>query len=606
MITKMKKVAFLVYHKEYEEFLASVRDIGVVHIEERERVDIKSTPLNDKLDLATRLKTNIKFLSTQMLSKDLQKSNDFDQLDSAELLSKVEECRKLRDEYKQELAALVRTRDQLKPWGDFKKESINRLGDAGFFLNFFIVPKARYNKEWEEKFNALQINEVGSLLYFVTVTKSAQVEIDAEPIKLPSKSLSEYNSAIQKMEQATVKNEKTIEQLAAYHTGKLEEYLLSLDNTISFERILLNTEEAVNGQLRVLEGWIPIDKEGKLIAFLQEKGVYYEIRDPQPEDDVPILLKNKGLFAWFEPICKLYMLPKYNELDLTPFFAPFFMIFFGLCLGDSGYGLFLFIGATLYGQFAKNLPDSMKPILSLVKTLGASAFFCGLLTGGFFGAQLYDLDWAIVQRLKRVAYLDNNEMFSLSLILGVIQVLFGMILKSVNLTIQLGFKYAVSTIGWIVLLISTLVAVALPNVLPMSGYLYQGIIIASALTIYLYNSPGKNIFLNLGLGLWDTYNMATGLLGDILSYVRLFALGLSGGILATVFNSLATGMSPDNAVLGPIVTVLIFVIGHSINIFMNTLGALVHPMRLTFVEFFKNSGYEGGGRLYQNFKKTTR
>lgn len=113
----------------------------------------------------------------------------------------------------------------------------------------------------------------------------------------------------------------------------------------------------------------------------------------------------------------------------------------------------------------------------------------------------------------------------------------------------------------------------------------------------------KNIFLNIGLGLWDSYNMATGLLGDVLSYVRLFALGLSGGILAGVFNSLAVGMSPDNVIAGPIVMVLIFVIGHAINIFMNVLGAMVHPMRLTFVEFFKNSGYEGGGKEYKPFRK---
>ena len=124
-----------------------------------------------------------------------------------------------------------------------------------------------------------------------------------------------------------------------------------------------------------------------------------------------------------------------------------------------------------------------------------------------------------------------------------------------------------------------------------------------AAAIFLYNDPSKNIFTNIGLGLWNTYNMVTGLLGDILSYVRLFALGLSGGILASVFNSLASGMSPDNAILGPIVMILIFVVGHAINIFMNVLGAMVHPMRLTFVEFFKNAGYEGGGNEYKPFKK---
>ena len=123
------------------------------------------------------------------------------------------------------------------------------------------------------------------------------------------------------------------------------------------------------------------------------------------------------------------------------------------------------------------------------------------------------------------------------------------------------------------------------------------------LLILFYNTPGKNIFYDFGLSLWDTYNMATGLLGDVLSYVRLFALGLSGGILASVFNDLAAGMSPDNAVLKPIVYVLIFVAGHSINLFMNALGALVHPVRLTFVEFYQNSEFQGGGKKYNPFKR---
>jgi V/A-type H+-transporting ATPase subunit I len=276
---------------------------------------------------------------------------------------------------------------------------------------------------------------------------------------------------------------------------------------------------------------------------------------------------------------------------------------FGLCLGDSGYGLFLFAGATAYRLMAKKLTASTKSIISLIQVLAASTFFCGLLTGTFFGANIYDLDWPIVQRLKHAVFMDNNDMFQLSLILGVIQIMFGMVLKAVNQTIQFGFKYAVATIGWIILLLSMGVSALLPEILPMGGTVHLVILGIAGVMIFLFNTPGKNVFLNIGLGLWDSYNMVTGLLGDVLSYVRLFALGLSGGILAGVFNSLATGMSPDNAVLGPIVMVLIFVIGHAINIFMNVLGAMVHPMRLTFVEFFKNSGYEGGGKEYKPFKK---
>ena len=352
----------------------------------------------------------------------------------------------------------------------------------------------------------------------------------------------------------------------------------------------------------LLEGWAPAQRIEEIKQFLSTQDAYYEIADPTPEDNVPILLNNKGFFRLFEPIMKLYMLPKYNELDLTPFFAPFFMLFFGLCLGDSGYGLFMVLAVTIYRIVAKQLSSSMKSILTLVQLLGASTMVCGLLTGTCFGFNLYDINIPFFQSMKETISLDNQQMFNLSLILGGVQIIFGMILKAVNQTIQFGVKYAIATIGWILILVSTAIAFAAPAVMPMGGTVHAVILIIGALMAYLYNSPGKNIFVNIGLGLWDSYNMATGLLGDILSYVRLFALGLSGGILASVFNSLAVGMSPDNAVAGPIIMVLIFVIGHAINIFMNVLGAMVHPMRLTFVEFFKNAGYEGGGKEYKPFK----
>lgn len=200
-------------------------------------------------------------------------------------------------------------------------------------------------------------------------------------------------------------------------------------------------------------------------------------------------MSNKGFFAWFEPICKLYMLPKYSELDLTPFFAPFFMVFFGLCLGDSGYGLFLFLAATLYRMFAKNISATMKPILSLIQILAASTFFCGMLTGTFFGVSLYDINIPFLQYMKDHLFMDNNAMFQLSLILGVIQILFGMILKAVNQAIQFGFKYAVATIGWIVLLISCGVGFMLPEVMPLGGTVHLCILgVAAVMNISLQQS----------------------------------------------------------------------------------------------------------------------
>jgi V/A-type H+-transporting ATPase subunit I len=428
------------------------------------------------------------------------------------------------------------------------------------------------------------------------------VDIDAEAVKMPLCSLKRTGEMRAAAEQAIADNNAKLSEIADGGLGALHAALKAVKRDIEFSKVELSTEHVAGEKLMLLEGWVPErDAEG-VKASLDDSDVYYTVSDPTPEDNVPIEFNNKGYFSWFEAICRLYMLPKYNELDLTPFFAPFFMVFFGLCLGDSGYGLLIFLGATVYRMLSKGLSKSVRSILSLIQVLAASAFFCGFLTGTFFGANIYGLDIPFIQRMKEAIYMDNNDMFQLSLALGVIQIVFGMVLKAVNQTIQFGFKYALSTIGWIMLIVSMAVAALAPSALPMGGTVHTVILAVSAVLIFLLNSPGKNIFLNIGLGFWDTYNMVTGLLGDVLSYVRLFALGLSGGILAGVFNSLAAGMSPDNAVLGPIVMILIFVIGHSINIFMNVLGAMVHPMRLTFVEFFKNSGYTGGGKEYKPFK----
>ena len=397
------------------------------------------------------------------------------------------------------------------------------------------------------------------------------------------------------------KVDESIKDLARTSIADLEVAQRKVYSEIEFSKVVLTGDSLADNKLVLLEGWVPEVKTEDVKSFMDNQGAYYEISNPAPEDNVPILFKNDKFSRLFEPIIRLYMLPKYNELDLTPFFAPFFMLFFGLCLGDIGYGAFMVLAVTIYRLMAKNISPGMKPILTLVQILGASTMVCGLLTGTCFGFNIYDIQVPFLQKMKEAISLDNQQMFNLSLILGGVQIIFGMMLKAVNQTIQLGFKYAVGTIGWIFVILSS--AIAFAGAMEMGGTVHMVFVIAGLLMAYLYNSPGKNVFVNIGLGLWDSYNMATGLLGDILSYVRLFALGLSGGILASVFNSLAAGMSPDNIIAGPIVMVLIFVIGHSINIFMNVLGAMVHPMRLTFVEFFKNSGYEGGGKEYSPFKK---
>lgn len=601
MITKMKKLTFLVYHKEYEDFLNKLRNLGVVHVVEKQQGVANNTELQESMQLSNRFAATLKLLQHIEVEEAIE--SDATAQRGLQVLNEVDELLVEKSKLTQQLLMYAKDKDALQAWGNFEPASIERLKKAGFTINFFSCSESNYKEAWETEYNAMVINRVSSKVHFVTLTQASQeIDLDVEQTRLPAYSLSALNELYNQTEEAIAHNTIRLSALAATDIPSLKVAMKELQSRIEFSKVVLSTEQTVEDKLMLLQGWAPAGAQTSIEEYLNAQHAYYEIASPTAEDNVPIELNNKGIFAWFEPICKLYMLPKYNELDLTPFFAPFFMLFFGLCLGDSGYGLFLFLGVTGYRLIAKNIGSTMKPILSLVQILAVSTLFCGMLTGTFFGFSLYDLQWPFVQRLKGAIFLDNNDLFQLSLILGGIQILFGMVLKVVNQIIQFGLKYAIGTIGWVILLVSMAAAALLPTVLPMGGTAHVVILALAGAMIFLYNSPDKNIFLNIGLGVWDSYNMATGLLGDILSYVRLFALGLSGGILASVFNSLAVGMSPDNMIIGPIVMVLIFVIGHSINMFMNVLGAMVHPMRLTFVEFFKNAGYEGGGKEYKPFK----
>ena len=600
MIAKMKKLTFLIYHKDYDAFLKSIRNLGVIHVVTKAQGTAENEALQESVRLSARYQAAIKCLQGMNVPAAVHAG---DALKGKKALDDVEGLQRQEQQLAARLQALGKEETALEPWGNFNPDSIKRLRDAGHRIDFYICSEKQFKEEWTDLYHATVINRVGSRLYFITITPVGEcVELDVEAAKLPDVALSDLQARLEDIRRQQENVKKRMEELAETAIPDLQAAQTRVCADIEFSKVVLSGDSLADDKLVLLQGWAPVAQVEKIKEYLSAQEAYYEIADPTPDDDVPICFANNRFFRLFEPIMRLYMLPKYNELDLTPFFAPFFMLFFGLCLGDIGYGLFMLLVTTVYRLAARKVGEGLKPILTLVQILGASTMVCGLLTGTFFGFSLYEIQLPLFQRMKEAIALDNQQMFNLSLILGVIQIIFGMILKTVNLTIQLGFKYAVGTIGWLFVLVSTGIAFAAPGVMPMGGTVHLVLLGVGVLMAYLYNSPDKNIFVNFGLGLWDSYNMATGLLGDVLSYVRLFALGLSGGILASVFNSLAAGMSPDNIIAGPIVMALIFVIGHAINIFMNVLGAMVHPMRLTFVEFFKNSGYEGGGKEYKPFK----
>ena len=613
MITKMKKLTFLIHSGEYEGFLEHLRSLGVVHVIQKQQGAVQDAALQEDIALLGRCKNALRDL--EALAGSANGDSPLLQVPDSETNSDISICKRGLSPFAvlerfdileaekvvqdQVLQVLNRDRAQLLPWGDFNPEDVERLEKAGYKMRFYSCPLRAFRDEWVQEYGAIEILRDKQKVNFVTLTHADVVpDIDAEQVHLPQMSLSSIDADIDKTRKAIDAVPVKKAQLAAQGVPVLQKAIAELDSKIDFSRVRLTGEKLAADHLLLLEGWAPAAQIDETCRALDMKGVFYDVSDPTPEDDIPIQLSNNKFAKLFEPLTKLYMLPTYQELDLTLFFAPFFMLFFGLCLGDTGYGLLMIVALPIFTKLFQLINPNFSKWL--VVLFGASTMLCGLLSGTFFGFNMYDLDIPFIQKMKGILYTDNSTMFTVSLCIGVVQILFGMGIKAVNLAIQCGFKYALSTIGWLMLLIT--VGVSALAGLDFKSPVVMGILIVAAVLIFLFNSPGKNPLLNIGLGLWDTYNMATGLLGDVLSYVRLFALGLSGGILANVFNSMAVGMKPDNPVAGFIVMVLIFVIGHALNIFMNILGAIVHPMRLTFVEFFKNAGYAGGGMEYRPFR----
>jgi len=605
MIVPMHKFSFLVFHQDYKDFLDNVRNIGVVHlIEKQEEV---SDEVRDKYDLIKEIQQVVKQLDKREAGPDKPATGR----DGKAAFAEVKGLFTRLEEKFQQLTLLQKEISQVRPWGDFSVKTLKHLANEDLHVKFYNVPTSRFSEAWFGEYPIEVIGHHAGQVYFVLIQRGKEDPgIDAEEVRPPERPLSEllhYEKALKK----ELKDINTaIDKHAVESLDAIKNYGYQVKEEVDYKNVLENTASEADDKVMRLEGWVPDEKKDQLIAYLEKNNILYIAERGNAEDKPPILLKNKRFAEKFEMLGDLYSLPKYNELDLTPFFAPFYMLFFGFCLGDAGYGILMGTVALL---MKRKVRKELKNIMSLIFYLGVSTFLFGVISGVVFGYPLYESGLPVYSdlaaRFEAQGTDINMLLFYLSLMLGGIQIIFGLFLKAINEARQFGWKQAVGTAGWIVLLtggiaiygISELAEIPLAALNPV---IYT-LLAVSGTMILLLNNLNRNILMNFGLGLWNTYNMVTGILGDLLSYIRLFALGISSAILGFVFNSLAVSMSGSIPVLSILIMVIILVVGHGINLFMSGLGAFVHPMRLTFVEFYKNAGFTGGGKHYNPFKKIT-
>ena len=586
MITQMKKYTFLVFHRDYEAFLEQLRSLGVVHITEKASGTAEDATLQSLLQQADRLRKTIAQGAPDQLLQ--EKAN-----------------------VESRIAATEKEAKAMAVWGDFSAERIEQLQQAGYSLRFFVCPQKKFEAEWGTEV-AVEKGQV----YFVVVEKTGEEAEQPEDLQAYATEL----TLSKKSSAALLQDVEGLKGLLAAQNARIElwqkeqlpameqEYKETLQQ-IDWQRVTLNTDTVAEGALKVVEGFCPIDQTEALDTMLQKQNIYFQAEDPTEEDNTPIKLRNNWFTRMFECFTGMYGMPTYGEFDPTPILAPFYLLFFAMCMGDAGYGLVLIAFGLLvhYKKLNISMFEGLGPIIT---TLGVGTAVVGLFLGTFFGIPLAQADWypeALKGIIVQGTVMGYDAQMVLAICIGVFHICLAMVVKAICYTKRFGFKENISTWGWLLLVVGGLSALILLMLFnapaEVTKWTLIGIAGVSALGIYIFNKPGRNPLLNIGAGLWDTYNMATGLLGDVLSYVRLYALGLAGGMLGGAFNDLGLMVLGENPTWQWVGFVLILLIGHVLNVAMSALGAFVHPLRLTFVEYFKNSGYEGKGVAYQPFKK---
>ena len=576
MIAKMTKYSFILLSTDKEQFLESLQGIGVVDITRSSKpIDEKSASI---LEQISALKKRI---------DELEKGSDAH----------------LQNLLGQKADAQRQLHDTL-PWGEFDRGAIESLAEKGLHIHFYSVPSKKFDPSWEQDFALQVISEQEGVTYFTVVNPEG---FPVKEITGPKESPGEIKGRIESLD-TQIKDYQNSLHAQKSEIPSLKEQIDSLGRDLDRYLASAKADSAAENMLCCFEGFAPVECDAKVKALLDSECVYYVSEQATVEDNPPIKLHNNRFARMFEGLTGMYGMPVYDEFDPTPVLSVFFMLFFAMCMGDAGYGLILILfGIAVNKKWVKI--DMFKNIGSLISFLGGATLVVGLFLGTAFGVSLHEASW-VPESFKKLMIVGKVGSYDIQMVLalgiGVFHICLAMLIKTACYLRRFGFKESISTCGWTLLIVGVILTLAVSMFTGLSQETTKTVIIAiaavSALGIFIFNKPGRNPLLNIGSGLWDTYNMATGLMGDVLSYIRLYALGLAGGMLGGAFNDLSMMVLGSHPTWQWVAAIVILLFGHVLNLLMSCLGAFVHPLRLTFVEYFKNSGYEGKGLKYNPLK----
>ncbi|MEM9458481.1 MAG: hypothetical protein AAGF11_30165 [Myxococcota bacterium] len=588
-IVEMTRVSLVGPVAGREAALQAVADAGVLHLRERTEPSAPAGRVTEPMTEPMTERDQLAALLDVLPPGEESQPVPWAGLSAARAeLAGVQSQVARRDEAVARRERLLAEREQTEPWGEVTPAARRRLAEHGVSVRVY---EGRLRSPDALELDGLDWAEVverpGGRVRVRVVTRG-QPEIPLHPLEPPARSAAEIRTELEEVTQQLQEHERALVQ-AAKLRPVLQRALAELDRALELRRVAASLPD--QGPLYVLEGYCPTDRLDRLRAVRAEHSMVLVTAEPGPDDEAPVALRNGPVVRTFEPLVAAFKLPTYDELDPTPLLAPFMGLFFALCLGDLGYGALLtaLAGAVL---LRGRLPASARLLMRWALVLGVTTMVVGALLGNLFGLRFHELLGLSPSALLFSLVEDPGRLLAVSLGLGVVQLSFGMALRLYRDVRRQKFQAAIGSLAWL-------------SVIPTVGLAYAGVlpwwpfgVVCGVLL--LFAAPVRSLWQRLGRGAWALYDVI-GLLANVMSYARIFGLGLSSGIIAMVVNTIAAVLA--DGPIGTAAAVLLLVVGHAFNFAMAVIGSMVHPARLQLLEFF-NTFFTGGGRAYAPLGRT--
>jgi len=511
-------------------------------------------------------------------------------MDAAELVKKTLELSEHRDTLRAELNEKNEAMKWFQEWGKVSLASLQKLQDAGLFVRFYKTDKDGLKRIPEEKQIAI-VEESKEGVKLILLASSETDSLDLIESRMPLVEVSEMEARIEALNSELEQIEREIAKLVPYK-GVLSEYEKAIQKKLELGNVLYGMAD--EGEFAYLQGFCPVDSLKDIEAAADKNGWGLVIEDPDDPSEVPTLLRNPKPVRIVQPLFDFMgTLPGYREMDISFIFLLFFSVFYAMIVGDGGYGL-IFLGLTIWARLKFKKAPSEPFTLFFVLSTGTIVW--GAITGTWFGSQAISqwpfLKALIIPQVYSFAGTDaaQNFMMKLTFTIGIIHLTVARLLAAGK---KLPSPTAVADIGWI-LILWCVYFVANQLVLGESMPAFAVYLLyAGAALVVIFANFQKNIIKGFLISLGDLPLNIISSFSDIVSYIRLFAVGIATVTVAASFNDMAGGIT------APIVLIL----GHGLNIILAMMSVLVHGVRLNMLEFSGHLGQEWSGKEYKPFRE---